>query len=248
MATLHLLGTGAALADPERTTTMLAFEVGDAVLVVDCGGDVVQRLLAAGIDLERIEAMFVTHEHPDHVSGFPLFMEKIWLAGRRRPITVCGPAAGVAQARRTWESFDTSGWEGVPPIRWHGVPLEPGAPVLEDARWRVTASPAAHSVPTLGIRVEDVRGGGSVAYSADTAPSDAITRMAAGADILVHEAGGDHPSHTTVEDAARVAADAGAGRLALVHLPPHPSEQELQRARARFAATEFGRDGARYEF
>jgi ribonuclease Z len=248
MPTLHLLGTGAALADPDRTTTMLAFESADSVVVVDCGGDVVQRLLAAGIDLDRIEAMVVTHEHPDHVSGFPLFMEKIWLAQRRRPIPVYGPEAGLAQARRAFESFDTSGWEGMPEIEWHEVALEGGAELLTGDAWRVTAAPAKHSVPTIGIRVEDHRGGGVVVYSADTAPSEAITRLATDADILVHEAGGDHPSHTTVEAAAKVAAEAGARRLVLVHLPPEPSAEELERAREHLPDTEYGRDGGRYEF
>ncbi|MDP9349072.1 MAG: MBL fold metallo-hydrolase, partial [Gemmatimonadota bacterium] len=125
-STLHLLGTGAAVSDASRTTTMLAFESADSVVVVDCGGDVVQRLMAAGVDLDRIEAMIVTHEHPDHVSGFPLFMEKIWLAGRRRPLPVYGPEAGIAQARRAFESFNTSGWKGMPEIEWHSVPLEEG--------------------------------------------------------------------------------------------------------------------------
>jgi len=248
MAVLHLLGTGAALADPDRTTTMLAFESDESVLVVDCGGDVVQRLLAAGIDLDRIEAMVVTHEHPDHVSGFPLFMEKIWLAQRRRPIAVYGPAAGIAQARRTFESFDTSGWEGMPEIQWHEVPLEEGAELIADGQWRVTAAPGDHSVPVIGVRVEDVAGGGVAAYSADTAPSDAIVRLGRDADILVHEAGGDHPSHTTIEAAADVAVRAGARRLVLVHLPPDPSREELERARERVADTTFGRDGDRLQF
>src|SRR5688572_14593911 len=110
MATLHLLGTGAAFSDASRTTTMLAF-AGETVIVVDCGGDVVQRLLAAQIDLERIEALILTHEHPDHVGGFPLFMEKIWLSGRRRPIHVLGPDAALEQAKKIFGAFNTSGWK-----------------------------------------------------------------------------------------------------------------------------------------
>jgi ribonuclease Z len=248
MPTLHLLGTGAALADASRTTTMLAFVDEGSVLVVDCGGDVVQRLLAAGIDLDRIEALILTHEHPDHVGGFPLFMEKIWLAQRRRPISVYGPAATLSQARRTFETFNTSGWEGLPEIRWREVELTEGAKVLSDDHWRVTASPGTHSVPVIGIRVEDARGGGVVAYSADTERSDAITRLARGADILVHEASGDFGGHTSVADAAAVAAVAGARRLVLVHLPPDPSRDELERARDTFARIEYGEDGGRYAF
>lgn len=247
MATLHLLGTGAALSDASRTTTMLAFEDGESVLVVDCGGDVVQRLLAAEVELDHVQALVVTHEHPDHVSGFPLFMEKIWLAQRRRPIPVYGPAPALSQARRVFEAFDTSGWKGLPEIRWREVPLEEGASVLEDDRWKVTASPGTHSVPVIALRVE-AKGGGSVAYSCDTERSDAVTRLARGADVLVHEASGDYGGHTTAEGAARVAAEAGAGRLVLVHLPPEVGEEELRAARGHFERTELGEDGARYGF
>lgn len=248
MATLHLLGTGAALSDASRTTTMLAFESGGSALVVDCGGDVVQRLMAAGIGEDAVEALIVTHEHADHVGGFPLFMEKIWLAGRRRPIAVHGPPTALSQARRIWEAFETGGWEGVPEILWREVALEEGAPVLESDAWRVTAAPGTHSVPVIGVRVEDRRGGGVAAYSCDTEESDAIARLARGAELLVHEATGGFGGHTTVEGAARVAARAEAGRLVLVHLPPEIDDGELARAREVFPGVELGEDGARHPF
>ncbi len=248
MATLHLLGTGAALSDASRTTTMLAFQYERSSVVVDCGGDVVQRLLAAGVPLEGIEALIITHEHPDHVSGFPLFMEKIWLAKRRRPIPVYGPADGLDQARRIFEAFDTSGWEGLPEIRWKEVRLREGAAVLESERWRITAAPGEHSVPVIGIRVEDLQGEGIVVYSSDTERSDAIARLADGADILVHEASGDFSGHTSVEDAAHVARQANVGRLILVHLPPDVSDADLEDARKSFPHVELGEDGGKYEF
>jgi ribonuclease Z len=248
VATLHLLGTGAGFSGGDRTTTMLAFESGDSVVVVDCGGDVVQRLQAAGIDLGHVDALVVTHEHADHVSGFPLFMEKIWLSGRRRPIPVHGPAPALSQARRCWESFATGGWKDVPEILWREVALEEGAAVLESEAWRITAAPGTHSVPVVGLRVEDRRGGGVAAYSCDTEESEAIARLARGADLLAHEATGGFGGHTTPEGAARVAARAGAGRLVLVHLPPEVSAGELARAREVFPGVELGADGQRHPF
>jgi ribonuclease Z len=248
MAVLHLLGTGAAFSDARRTTTMLAFEHLGRALVVDCGGDVVQRLLASGVALESVEGLIVTHEHADHVGGFPLFMEKMWLSGRREPIPIHGIEPALAQARRAWESFDTRDWKGVPEILWRPVEHRPGAEVLRNERWHVTASPGIHPVPVVGIRVE-AAGGGIVAYSADTAPAPEIVRLATGADVLVHEAQKTSAPgvHTSYEEAARAAFEAGVRKLVLVHLPPGVSEADLDEARTVFAHTELGEDGDRHE-
>jgi len=75
---------------------MLAVSDARSTLLVDCGGDVIERVLSAGLEVDSIAGLIVTHEHPDHVSGFPLLMEKLWLAGRRRPIPVYGIAPALA--------------------------------------------------------------------------------------------------------------------------------------------------------
>ena len=95
--TLYTLGTGAAVSDPFRSTTMLAVEAAQGVILIDCGGDVGQRAMAAGIPLDWIEALILTHEHPDHVAGFPLLMEKLWLSGRNKSLPVYGIGAALEQ-------------------------------------------------------------------------------------------------------------------------------------------------------
>lgn len=247
MARLHLLGTGAALSSPERTTTMLAFE-GATTIVVDCGGDVVQRLLASDIDLATIELLILTHQHPDHVGGFPLFMEKIWLAQRDRPIPVSGPPQALDQARRTFATFDTSGWTGLPEIEWREISLEENAEVWNSSEWRVTSSPGRHGVPVIGVRVESLDSGRAVVYSADTEACPEIARLARDAAILVHEATGDFPGHTSASGAAELAREAAVERLVLAHLPPFPDEEDLEEAADIFPGLELGRDGARYDF
>lgn len=248
MPTLHLLGTGAAFSDAHRTTTMLAFADEASTLIVDCGGDVVQRLLAAGLDLTTVSALFLTHEHIDHVGGFPLFMERMWLGGRRDPIPVYGIEPALDQARRCFETFDTSRWDGLPDVHWFSFPEEEGAFVLADAAWKITAAPGIHSVPVVGLRVESVRTGGVIAYSCDTEPAPAITSLAHRADVLVHEATGDFPGHSTAAQAAEVAARAEAGRLLLVHLPPALSDDDLAEARQTFARTTLGEELGAYDF
>jgi ribonuclease Z len=230
MPTLHLLGTGAGYSDPHRTTTMMAFSDGSCSILVDCGGDAVKRMMQSGIDLESLEAIIITHEHPDHCGGFPLLIERLWLAGRRRPIHIYGPSTAVDQARRTFATFDTSRWEGLPDRIWHEVPAEEGAFVLENDSFYITGSPGVHGVPVIGIRVQSKQTGRVVTYSCDTRPCPAMVELGRDADILVHEATGLGPVHSSIEEAAQVAAQAGAKRLILIHLSPGLTDSDVQAA------------------
>ncbi len=255
MGSLYLLGTGSAVSDPHRTTTMLAVSdgaLGDrgSLILIDCGGDAFQRLLSVGLDPGQLEALIVTHEHPDHVAGFPLLMEKLWVFGRRRPLEVHGIAPAIEQARRTLESFDFSRWDGFPEAHYHEVSRSQGAPVLRSGGLAVCAAPGMHGVPTAALKVKDTDGGGVVVYSSDTQHSDAVVELARGAEILVHEATGDFPGHSSALQAAQVGAAAGVRRLLLVHLPPKAAlgETQIKTARAVFPALELGEEGGCYRF
>ena len=244
--TLYLLVTGAAVSDPHRTTTMLAVSNGASTLAVDCGGDLIPRMLACGIDPDTLDGLILTHEHSDHVGGFPLVMTKLWLAGRRRPLPVYGLPTALSQARRIFEAFDTSGWEGLPEIEWHEVAEEAGTEVLKNEAWEVLATPVDHSVPTIGLRFTS--DGRSVAYSCDTAPTQNVADLSREADVLVHEATGHQPGvHSSIEEAAEIAARAGVHRLLLVHLSPGLSDADLESGRKWFTEMEYGEELGVYE-
>lgn len=250
--TLHLLGTGAALSDATRTTTMLAVEAAGRVVVIDCGGDVVHRLLAAGLGLDTLDAVVLTHEHPDHVGGFTLMIEKLWLSKRRRPLPIVGNAAALAQARRQFETYNTSGWDGLFELDWREVKTDAGKGDEAAELWAseslvVTARPVVHGPPTHGVRIEERATGRVVAYSCDTEPCDAVVRLAAGADLLVHEATGEGKGHSSAEQAAVQAAKAGAARCVLVHLPPGATDDSLADARQAFPEIALGADGLRID-
>ncbi len=233
MPFLHLLGTGASLSDAHRTTTMLALADPAGTILIDCGGDVIQRVLAAGLEIGSIRGIILTHEHPDHVGGFALFMEKLFVADTHQTIPVHGPEPALDQARRCFAAYDTSRWIGMPEIQW--MPCDDL--VLDNASWRITAAAVHHSVPTIGLRVEVKSTGFVLAYSCDTEPADAVVDLARNADLLVHEATGAFPGHSTAEDAAHIAVRAGAKDLVLVHLPPGLTEEKLAPARAIFPRT-----------
>ena len=243
--TVHLLGTGAAVSDPHRTTTMLAFEEADAVFLVDCGGDAVQRMMQAGLDPAAIEAVILTHEHPDHISGFALLIEKLWLLGRRDPIPVYGPLPTLELARTIFDLYSTDQWDDLPERLWHPVELTRHAPVFQRGPFRVTAAPVDHPVPTIGLRVETASS--TVAYSCDTSPCEAVLELAQNVDLLIHEGTGALPGvHSSPEEAAAAAASASAGRLLLVHIPFGATDADLSEARALFPKTEWAVEGGAY--
>lgn len=245
---LHLLGTGAGYSEPHRTTTMLALSNNahtddENLVIIDCGGDVIQRVLAAGLNPLALKHLILSHAHPDHISGFPLFMEKIWLAGRRIPIPIYGPPEALDQARRTFATFDTSRWEGLPECLWHNVTAD----VLEDDSWKITAAPVIHSVPTIGFRILCKTTGAIIGYSCDSEPADSVIELARDADILVHEATGEYPGHSSAVQAAEIALKAGAKRLLLVHLPANLNQDDLVAAKQVFPNTEWGLELGAYE-
>src|SRR5690606_12085249 len=134
---------------------------------------------------------------PDHVSGFPLLVEKLWLLGRRAPIPIYGPAPTLDVARTLFDAFSTEKWEGLPRRAWHEVAMEAGAPVFADDALTVTAAPVDHPVPTIGLRFEGVSGS-VLAYSGDTAKCTNVVHLARGADLLVHEATGSQDRKSVV--------------------------------------------------
>ena len=249
MATAHLLGVGAALSSAGRTTTMIcACSETSSTLVIDCGGDAIARMQIAGIDTDTVRALFLTHEHIDHVGGFPLFYKKLWLLKRRHALPVYGLPPAIIQAARCFATYDTRAFKDLPAIEWHTiVPDRPDA-VYSDESWTVHAARGNHAVPSIGLRVTSRHSGGSFTYSSDTSPSEAIAHLASGTDLLLHEATGALYGHSSAVQAAEIACRARARRLVLVHLPPHLSEEEIHAARAIFPHLEPGQENATYTF
>jgi ribonuclease Z len=226
MAELLLLGTGAALTDGSREPTMLALRGESSTVIIDCGANAARQLQRLGVPLDSVERVILTHVHPDHTSGFPLLMEMLWLGGRRGLVPVHGPQQTLDVVRAAYGHWDTSAWPGMPQPEWCVTPLEQGALIALGRDFELTAAPGAHPVDVIGVRARDLHAGGVVVFSADGEPSPAIEALAQDVDILVHEATGVFPGHSSAEAAARLARSARARRLVLVHLAPNQIDLE----------------------
>lgn len=257
MATVYLLGTGASLSDPERTATMLAVQNDSSLIVIDSGGDTMQRLQMSGLtfeDLAKLEAFIITHEHADHVSGFPMFLQKLWLTGRSEALPIYGIKPAIEQLKALVDAmatFKTEAFTTMFELEWHEIPYEENASYINNDNWHITGSPGIHGVPVMGLRIVDKQNGGVLGYSCDTEKSSVITELVRDADLLVHEATGDFATHCSAQQAAEVARDANVkGELLLVHLPPKEvlDDKQMEEAKTIFAKTSKGSEAGNYSF
>lgn len=297
-----------------RTGIATAIVVGDAFYLVDCGHGVGRRINEAGLEMDGLRAVFLTHLHSDHtidLASLAVFGLYEMLARTGDPVRVIGPGnrgmlppvsprartaprpvAAHCPTPGTKEMFETliaahatdlndRVLDGLRPspleffsaedilipdgIGYH--PNDNPTPAMEpfiiyrDELVTVSAVLVEHPpiAPAFGFRFDTAAG--SVTISGDTAPTPNLAGLARNTDLLLHEAidfdfveskyqglddvgsraSRDHhyKSHTSVQDAARIATQAGARRLALHHLVPGTAPDEVWRAAAADFAGEF---------
>lgn len=218
MATITFLGTASAVPDKEHENAHLIVDADDRVILVDCAGNPVVRLDQADIDPLSITDIILTHFHPDHVSGLPLLLMDLWLMGREDPIHIYGLSDVINRVEQMMALYDWQDWDGFYLVNFHRIPEVEYSTLIETKSVKVWASPVNHSIPAIGIRMWFPTG--TMCYSSDTAPCDALLRLAEGVDILVHEAPGEGYGHTSPESAGEIAQKASAGTLILIHYSP----------------------------
>ena len=144
------LGVSAAIPAYGRHLSACALRRAGRVLLFDCGEGTQYRLLEADINRSRVEAIFITHTHGDHLYGLPGVLTTMALLERTDPLTVVGPAAlpdimrALPGLKNDWLPFE---------IEY--VRLEEGfehAIVYETDAFTVEARPLDHRVFAAGYR------------------------------------------------------------------------------------------------
>jgi ribonuclease Z len=174
-------------------------------------------LQRAGVGIEQLSEVILTHFHPDHTYGFPMLLMGMWLLGRQSSLEVYGVAHCLERAEAQMIAYHWAEWPDFFPVTFRQVPESEDAPVLENEDFHITAWPVRHFVPTIGLRVEVKTSGKVLAYSSDTEPVPELVRLVHEADVLVHEASGETAGHSSSAQAGALAAEAGVGKLVLVH-------------------------------
>lgn len=245
---LILLGTGGGPRPRKASSAPAQVIVAkDTAYVVDCGNGVARQLVLAGVPLDTLRHLFITHHHSDHNADYGNLIWLAWAAGLRTRVDAWGPPP---LAKMTKLFFEMNAYDIDTRIANEGrVPLVPlvsvhelsdGGPVMQDERVKVTAAVVQHPpvVPALAYRFD--AGDRSIVISGDTTPCESLVKLAQGADVLVHSAlyvpaldrlvarvpnaatlkQSIIAHQTSAEDAGRVAQAAGVKTLVLSHLVP----------------------------
>lgn len=199
-----LCGAGSPLPDPARSGPCVLVIAGQRVMVVDVGSGSVRRIGPAGIPMNKVEDVFLTHFHSDHIDGLGELMMQRWAGGSHTsPIPVHGPTgvenvvAGFNLAYTQDDQYRIAhhGPNVIPPGGAGGVAAPFALPedgqsvvVLDVDGLKVTAFAVSHRpiVPAVGYRFDYQ--GRSVVISGDTVKSANLQKFATGADLLLHEA------------------------------------------------------------
>lgn len=192
-----LLGTGTPPPFMHRFGPGILVQAGNKNLLFDCGRGITQRLFQLKIPLGKIERLFLTHLHSDHVVGIPDLYLSGWLgapwARRKAPFAVTGPAGTVSMMTHMKEAY---AWDiktrlddqklSATAIKISATDMTAGV-VYDAGGVKVTAFNVNHGKkinPAYGYRID--YDGRTVVLSGDTKFTDNLVKSAKGADLIVH--------------------------------------------------------------
>lgn len=234
MTELIVCGSAGSFQGVARACSGYLLREGDKAVALDLGSGSLANF-QRWMPLARLQDIFISHGHHDHVSDIVGLMQYTSFGANRPDIVrLFANAATCAVVQQLRESFADQDRAVRPTVVAAGQKFDLGGFAAE-------VFEAWHSRPGLAIRVTDAAGR-RLAYTGDSALSDELVRCAADADLLVAEASwltdsGDYPAgvHMTGREAGELARRARVKTLLITHVWPEFNPYDV----AAEAATEF---------
>jgi ribonuclease BN (tRNA processing enzyme) len=202
---LHVLGCGDAFGSGGRNNSAYLFDAGDRLFLLDCGPTTLLAMKRAGIDPQRLDAIFLSHLHGDHYGGLPFFvLEYLYETPRERPLHVAGPPGTENRVRDLFQFMFSDGAapRDLPAIQFHV--LEPDQEA-EIAGIHIDPFRVPHQVVDISLGLKLTYAGKTILYSGDSAWTEVFIGKARGADLFLLEccffdrASPNHMSYRTLE-------------------------------------------------
>ena len=150
---LLFLGTGAGVPAKHRNVTSIALkllEERNSIWLFDCGEGTQQQILHTTLKPRKIEKIFITHLHGDHIFGLPGLLSSRSFQGGDEPLVVYGPK-GIREYVLT--SLKVSGTHLKYALSFHEI-TEEGV-LFQDQKFKVTCLELDHGIQSFGYRIEE---------------------------------------------------------------------------------------------
>lgn len=247
---LTVVGCGDAFGSGGRFNTCFLAQAGGRALALDFGATTPVALKKLGLDALDIDVVAVSHLHGDHFGGLPfLLLESQYVCQRRRPLRLVGPPGLERRLAALTDLMFAGAWRREWRFPLEITELQPDSGPLDCADFSIESIEVIHpsGAPATGLRVR--AGGRLLAFSGDTEWTDALERVADGADLLILECMGRGrgrygvaPAHLDLETIEAKRWRLGAARILLTHLGPTMLTRAAA-AHARRRGYELARDG-----
>ncbi|WP_209122647.1 ribonuclease Z [Alkalihalobacillus sp. BA299] len=148
----HFLGTGAGVPSTKRNVSSLVIRFlqrNGNLWMIDCGEGTQQQVLHSSVKLSKLEKIFITHLHGDHIFGLPGLLGSRSFQGGTTPLSIYGPK-GIRSFIE--QSLAISKTTLLYPIQIHE--LEDGI-IYENEAFTVRCSLLDHVMPSFGFRIEE---------------------------------------------------------------------------------------------
>jgi ribonuclease BN (tRNA processing enzyme) len=236
--TVTVLGGSAASVGTGQGCAGYLVAMNGSNLVLDLGPGTLQEL-RKHTDFRALDAVVISHLHVDHMLDVvamrftlaynpvkPAALVPLWL-----------PPGGIALLQRLGEAFDFEGDASTFFSRVFDVrEYDPDQPLAIGGS-TLTFAPTVHWVPCWAMRVHPADDSGDLFYSADTGPAADLAALAAGCTVVIAEATtpldqktDGFRGHLAIDEAATLAARAGARTFVATHMFEENDPDEAVRA------------------
>jgi ribonuclease BN (tRNA processing enzyme) len=217
---ITILGSGTGVPSLKRGAPGLIVKIGKDFLLFDSGPGTLNRLLEAKIDYLKLDYIFYSHFHPDHVAELVpfLFACKYNSTPREKKLKLVGPKG----LENFYFSLLKVYGEWITPSKFSVEINELNGEPYQTKDWIIHASPMKHTDPCVGYRIETA--GKTIVYSGDTDYCREIVELAKNSDLFISECSFPEKhrllGHLTPRLAGKVAKESGCKHLVLTHLYP----------------------------
>ena len=199
-------------------------------VLLDCGATSLTALKQLRLDPAEISAVYNSHLHGDHFGGLPFLILDSQFSRRTAPLTVAGPPGLTRRLAEAMECMFPGSAGRARQFSVETIELPPGT-TATIAGVQVATWAADHPGGGTALALRLSMDGKAVAYTGDTAWTDAIIELAADADLLIAEAyfhAKAVPYHLSNADLAAHLDQLSCRRIVLTHMSADMLDHQYQ--------------------